>query len=246
MNPEAPLESVSNEELAAKARCGCAASFELLVRRFQVPLLRFLRRRVTCDADAEDLLQEAFIRAYHNLAGYRSPWRFSTWLFTIAHRVSVSHQRRVRSQDRRVRGAWAAAGPNVKDRPIDALATTESRKRLWDIAASVLTDEQFAAIWLYYVEGFDTRQLSRVLGKSWVSVKTMLFRARSRLTPFLRDWIEDEWGIRPDRSRAGSPAQCKPAKPQAGELNRNTILRASRPALSSRRPALAELSGGCS
>ena len=69
----------SDEELVARAQQGCAESFEELVRRYQVPLVHFLRRRGDAD-EAEDVAQEAFLRAYENLARYRPRWRFSTWL----------------------------------------------------------------------------------------------------------------------------------------------------------------------
>ncbi len=85
----------SDEELARRAQQGCAASFEQLVRRFQVPVLQFLRQR-TGAVEAEDLVQETFVRAYENLHHYRRTWRFATWLFTIARRVSINHHRRAR------------------------------------------------------------------------------------------------------------------------------------------------------
>src|SRR5580704_14119723 len=83
---ELPGTAPSNEELATKAQVGCGASFEELLRRFQVPLLSFLRH-VGPAADAEDVLQETFMRAYSRLHFYRSQWKFATWLFTIARRT---------------------------------------------------------------------------------------------------------------------------------------------------------------
>ena len=67
---QAPFDtSPSNEDLAARAQAGCLSSFEELMRRFQVPLLHFLRR-VGPDFDAEDVLQETFLRAYSQLGRY--------------------------------------------------------------------------------------------------------------------------------------------------------------------------------
>ena len=191
-------QNVSDEELARRAKGGCAASFELLVRRFQVPLLRFLNRRTRCDADAEDLLQDTFVRAYQRIGRYDDRWRFSTWLYTIAHRLAMSHHRRqkkttpVREQD----------VSRLRDSPPDPheqLAGRESRERFWEAAARVLTPEQLAAAWLYYVEGLKTRELVQVLGKSWVGVKTTLFRARRKLEPLVRQ--DSDGGVR----AAGAP-----------------------------------------
>ena len=123
------------------------------MRRYQVPLVHFLRRRGP-DDEAEDVAQEAFIRAYENLARYRPRWRFSTWLFTIARRLSVSRRRRARPMaDAAALESLAAAAPD----PADAAAENESRRRLWDVAADVLGEEQVTALWLYYVEEMPVR-----------------------------------------------------------------------------------------
>ena len=121
----------SDEELACRARQGCAESFEQLLRRFQTPVLHFLRRR-GFSADAEDLTQETFLRAYENLHQYNRRWAFSTWLFTIARRTSLNHRRRLRpTADTRAVEAALAASPA----PLENMVAEESRRRLWDRAA---------------------------------------------------------------------------------------------------------------
>ena len=97
MNRDSREMPTSDEELACRAQQGCAESFEQLLRRFQTPVLHFLRHRGFF-ADAEDLTQETFLRAYENLHRYNRRWAFSTWLFTIARRTSLNHRRR-RSPD---------------------------------------------------------------------------------------------------------------------------------------------------
>lgn len=173
--------------LVRRAQAGCRRSFEALVKRYQAPLLRFLSQRVRSLADAEDLLQETFVRAYQRLDRYRDAWRFSTWLYTIAHRLSVSHHRRSQSRPTCGPEPLASRADASAPEPGHDLAEGESRRRFWDAAATVLTDEQLAAVWLFYVEGMGAREVAAVLDKSWVSVKTMLFRARRRLEPCARE-----------------------------------------------------------
>jgi RNA polymerase sigma-70 factor, ECF subfamily len=181
---EPPLR---DEELARRARCGCRQSFDELVRRFQVRLLRFLQRRVRSDADAEDLLQETFVRAYLRLNQYDPTRAFGTWLFTIAHRLAVSHHRRSLAAAR----ADAAAGERLRNRvsvaPGWEMADQESRQHFWEKAARVLSEEQLCATWLFYVEEMPAPQIAEVLGRSWVSVKTILFRARRKLSTILSE-----------------------------------------------------------
>ena len=173
----------SDEELARRAQQGCSVGFEELVRRFQVPLLGFLRHRADGE-EAEDLVQETFVRAYQNLHRYRPAWRFPTWLFTIARRLSMNHQRRRRPRaDSAALELVEAATPG----PAELMVEEESRRRLWDLAGEVLTERQMTVTWLHYVEEMPLKEIARVAGCSHGAVKTMLFRARKKLAPLVQD-----------------------------------------------------------
>jgi len=173
----------SDEELACRAREGCADSFEQLMRRFQAPVLHFLRRR-GASCDAEDLLQETFVRAYTNLHRYRPKWRFATWLFTIARRVSINHARRERPA---ADGEPLRPAESGEPGPLEKMVAEENRRSLWDAAAKTLGQEELTAVWLYYVEEMPTRDIAAVLERSRVSVKTMMFRARRKLRILLQN-----------------------------------------------------------
>lgn len=176
------LADLNDEELARRSRAGSSSCFEELVRRFQVPLLRFLLRRTARRCDAEDILQESFVRAYECLGQYRDAWPFRTWLFTIAHRLAISHGRKVHARDE----AELTAEPAGDDEgPAERLGREEEKRGLWEAARTLLTGEQFSAVWLHYVEELPAREIARVLGRTRMAVKTMLHRARKRLLPQL-------------------------------------------------------------
>lgn len=180
--PSEPLPIPPDDEtLAERAVSGCAASFEELIRRYQVPLLHFLRQGGLA-ADAEDVAQETFIRAYANLDKFRPKWRFSTWLFTIARRLGANQRRKIRPA---ADSAALAAAACTQGDPAAAAAAKDYRERLWDVAAEILTEEQHAALWLYYVEEMPVKEIAKVLGRFVPSVKTMLHRARRKLLPVL-------------------------------------------------------------
>jgi RNA polymerase sigma-70 factor (ECF subfamily) len=190
-------EPTSDEELACLAQRGCVTSFEQLLRRFQTPVLHFLRRRGAAD-NAEDLAQDTFLRAYENLHRYDRRWPFSSWLFTIARRASINHHRRVRTEsDAAALETVLAAAPA----PLDVLVAAEDRRRLWDMAAAVLSEEQLTALWLRYVEEMPIGGIALVLERSLASVKIMLFRARKRLLPLLGEF---------DHQRQRTPQKKRP------------------------------------
>jgi RNA polymerase sigma-70 factor, ECF subfamily len=205
--PHSAEKPISNEELACRAQWGCAESLDQLLRRFQTPVLHFLRRRGS-SSDAEDLTQETFLRAFENLHRYDGRRPFATWLFTIARRTSINHSRRIRpAADQDATDAAIAAAAS----PLDVMVAAESRGRLWDRAADVLTEEQTTALWLHYAEDMPTGEIAKVLGRSWVSVKVMMFRARKRLMPLLADFDER-------MPRAASPSESRSAWPVAAKL----------------------------
>ena len=183
-----PAESPSDEQLAQQAQAGCAASFEQLVRRYQVPVLHFLRHRASA-ADVEDLAQETFVRAFEKLEHYSPSWRFAAWLFTIARRVSINHYRRARpttdsSSLEQLEGNAAE--------PHQVAIREETRRGLWAAAADVLSEEQMTAVWLYYVEDLPVEQIAKILKRSRAAVKTMMFRARRKLLPLMQEREFDE------------------------------------------------------
>jgi len=172
----------SDEELARLAQQGCSASFEELARRFQAPLLLFLRQR-TDTVEAEDLVQDTLVRAYRNLHRYRPTYRFATWLFTIARRLSINRSRQKRpTADSEALESAEARTPEAAQ----LVADEESRRHLWAMAAAVLNERQMTALWLFYVEEMSIGGIAKVLGRSRVAVKTMLHRARRKLVPHFR------------------------------------------------------------
>jgi RNA polymerase sigma-70 factor (ECF subfamily) len=173
-----PLAQSTTEACADCARTrGCVECFEELVRRFQSPLLHYLIRRTGSRHDAEDLVQETFLLAHRNLGRYRSSWRFSTWLFTIASRLACSANRRNRPE--------ISAGcrmPRTEDAgPLATVAENELRGTLWDAARQILDPDAFTALWLCYVESMPAGEIGRVLGRRANAVRILLHRARAKL-----------------------------------------------------------------
>lgn len=169
-----PLRDLRVEELVRRCRDGCEQSFAEVVRRYGPRLLAFLLQKTHNAHDAEDLVQETFIKAYENIHRYKSRWRFSTWLFTIAARLAASHNRRRQG----VHGVPKVASD--ASNPADLAGRREAGQNLWLLAAS-LSPNQYEALWLRYVQEMSIREIAKVLRKSQVNVKVLLYRARTNL-----------------------------------------------------------------
>ena len=180
MNPASHPQPQATAEACAECACrdGCADCFEELVRRFQTPLLHFLVRRGNSLHDAEDLVQETFLRAYFNLEKFRPAWRFSTWIFTIANRLAVSSRRR---KPRPMSSGKPLEAPNREMNPLISAETNEYRGNLWDAAQEILEPDAFTALWLGYVEAMPADEIGLVLGRNANAVRILMHRARTRL-----------------------------------------------------------------
>jgi RNA polymerase sigma-70 factor (ECF subfamily) len=161
-----------------RAQGGSAHAYTELVTRFEGRLYNFLRRRVRSETDAEDLAQEAFVRAWVSLDRYDPRWQFSTWLFTIADRLARTHHRR--AHDATPARLEATVDHRSAD-PARTVAVRDDARSLWAAADRLLGDRQRAALWLRIAEDLPLRDIARILGMTPVAVRVALHRARTAL-----------------------------------------------------------------
>ncbi|NIR65773.1 MAG: sigma-70 family RNA polymerase sigma factor [candidate division Zixibacteria bacterium] len=174
------LRALSPEELARRSQQGCRRSFAELAERYGISLFRFLRYKTNNIQDAEDLVQESFVRAYENIHRYNDSWKFSTWLFAIAARLASSYFRKSRSFQKieDIGSSTSEPGQMVIDK--------ETRQGLWALARG-LSMNQYQALWLKYGQDMSIKEIARVLRKSQVNVKVLLYRARINLAKKLKN-----------------------------------------------------------
>src|SRR6188474_2882903 len=93
------VAAFTDRDLVATAVSGTEGSFEELVRRYQRPISAYVYRMVGDYESALDLTQEIFIKVYNSLRRYRSEFKFSTWIYKIAHDSAVDHLRRTATRE---------------------------------------------------------------------------------------------------------------------------------------------------
>lgn len=175
-------------ELTGRARGGDAEAFRRLVERHRDRAYAVARRIVRSDADAEEVAQDAFVRAWRALPGFRGESRFSTWLHRIVVRQALD---RAETLARR-RGREAA----LDDAPASAAAVEDAndfeathRARRLDALVDGLTPAQRAAVTLFYHEDHSVERTAEILQLPVNTVKTHLRRAREALRT---GWLAQE------------------------------------------------------
>ena len=167
----------TDAELVSRAQGGSASAFERLVERYQERLLRFLVTRCATRDDAEDALQDTFVKAFRYLDTYNPRWQFSTWLYRIAMRnaanIASRNPMRVADVDTEV----ADDAPGL----LQECIRESERENLWLTAKRLLSDEVYAAMWFRYAEDMPVKEISRALGRPQAWTRVSLLRARKRL-----------------------------------------------------------------
>ena len=173
-----PLEgSADDAALVARARRGEAAAFEALVRRHYRPAFATAMALSGTREDAEDICQDAFIKALERLDDCRQPERVGAWLLQIVRNRAHNHRawRKVRETEP-IEERDAA----VADDPHRAMRRDELRRKL-ESALGTLTELQRQVVLLHDLEGMAHKEVAELLDISDVSSRQHLFVARRLL-----------------------------------------------------------------
>lgn len=176
-----PDSQPQDEPLVLKAQQGDLGAFEELIRHHQQPLFSFVFRMVNNPADAEELCQQTFIRAWQKLSSFKRKSSFKTWLYRIAINLTLNYKTRTRPAE-----------------PLDKLQLSDTasepqqeyhqrlKARLVQEALLQLPPDQRTAIVLKVYENLSYREIARIMGKSVRAVDSLLVRARIRLKTLLQ------------------------------------------------------------
>ncbi len=182
------FNELSDEDLVTYVHHGEDQAFAALVQRHNRRLFRVARGVLRDDAEAEDAVQEAYLRAYSALAGFRGAARLSTWLTRIVLNVALARLRQrppaqdLEALDRALqRGASCVLlFPGATPSPEAAVAQAEIR-RLLERAVDDLPDRFRLAFMMRDIEEMSTDETAESLGIRPATVKTRLHRARRLL-----------------------------------------------------------------
>lgn len=222
----AVLNGDDEATLVAQARNGFPAAIEQLVGRYERRLFRLAQNVTGNHEDAEECVQNAFVKAFQNLASFRGDSRFYTWLVRIAVNESLMKIRRRRFTELSIDAALSDAegedhvtpyrlkdwGPNPEER--------YSREELREILATAISELHpgYRVVFqLRDIEGFSTEETAQTLDLSIAAVKTRLRRARLWLRNLLSARFQSS-NILGERSR--QPETCRGSGRRAIEAKR--------------------------
>jgi len=181
----APQNVAVDRDLVATALSGHEGSFEELVRRYQRPISAYVYRMVGDYDSALDLTQEIFIKIYGSLARYRPEFKFSTWIYKIAHNCAVDHLRRHQGREQSL---MVGTDSDAYELPLESGLLTpeqesERKERRGEIETVVrsLPAAYRELIILRHSQDLTYEEIVEVTGLPLGTVKNRLFRARDMM-----------------------------------------------------------------
>lgn len=166
------IEKVQNSDIQA---------FSFLVEKHKDMVFSIAFRILKNREDAEELAQDAFIKAYQSLGTFRGESRFGTWLYRIAYNAAVSRSRKkqmvLSELDHRI----------IENYPTDEMSdeldrlSDEDQKKIVDGLLDTLNPEENSLIMLYYYDNLPTEEIGEIMGLTQSNVKVKLHRLRKKL-----------------------------------------------------------------
>jgi RNA polymerase sigma-70 factor (ECF subfamily) len=179
--------SVTDKQLVVRVQKGDKGAFDLLVIKYQQKIMSLISRYVRDADEVQDVAQEAFIKAYRALPGFRGDSAFYTWLYRIAINTAknhlVSRSRRPPGSDVDVEDAqYLEGGDALRDRetPENALFGEELREKVNE-ALDALPDDLRTAVTLREFDGLSYEEIAEVMECPVGTVRSRIFRAREAI-----------------------------------------------------------------
>jgi len=190
--------SAADEQLVQEALAGSQRAYGELVRRFERPVYNLVARMVRDRTLAEDLAQDAFVKAFSRLDSYQpAQGKFSNWLFKIAHNTTIDHLRRaeldtvpIDAGDPEATDYHAILSDPDAPSPFDRALCSDLGEALGG-AVERLRPEYREVIVLRHQEGMAYEEIADIAGLPLGTVKTYIHRARKELAALLS---EAGWG----------------------------------------------------
>jgi RNA polymerase sigma-70 factor (ECF subfamily) len=188
----------TDEELVARAQGGDVESFNQLIVRWERPIYALAYRVIGREEDARDVCQDAFLRAYRALPGFKGQAKFSSWLYRIALNLCrdwIRRQRRAPVQQLpEDTDASELAGETGPVESIEELVARRELTAIVEEAMSVLSEEQRTAIILKEYHGMTFQEIADMQGCPLSTVKTRLYQGLS----LLRRRLEQQGQVVPE------------------------------------------------
>ena len=186
------MHQPTDDQLIKDTLAGNTRAYGTLVFRYQDFIYTIVLRMVKTSQEAEEVAQDAFIKAFESLETFRGDSKFSSWLYSIAYRKALDFLRK----KRRMR-TTEMIEDKMEHTFLDtenALKVLEAKERKEQVEACIqeLPEEDAAIITFYYYEELSIKEISKIVNLTENNVKVKLYRGRKKLFTSLKQYVLPE------------------------------------------------------
>ncbi len=195
------MSDKSDRNLVRRAKAGEIGAFDALVEKYQHRILKLAGRYVSDRTARQDVVQEAFIKAWRNIKTFRGDSQFYTWLFRITVNTAMNYLAAARRRPEHTLPPGDEEDPSMDDMQAD-LDTPEGEVEAEEVSAIVneviseLSEDLRVAITLRELEGMSYEQIAYIMNCPIGTVRSRIFRAREAIDERLRPILDDSSGGR--------------------------------------------------
>lgn len=178
------MKNLTDIEIIESIKKGNTADFSLLINRYKDRAFNLLKRLLKNEMDAEEALQDSFLKTYNSINSFRYEAQFSTWFYKIVYNTALT---KINSKRRRIEKEMLSIDENLDLATYDneIYSTAENPREYILKMIDKLPIRNALVIILYYVDGLSIQEISKVLDISIVNTKVLLHRSRNALRDLL-------------------------------------------------------------
>lgn len=174
------MKNISDFEIIESVKKGNSADFSILIDRYKNKAFSLLRRMLKNDFDAEEVLQDCFLKAFNSLSSFKHEAKFSTWFYKIVYNTALT---KISSKKRKTENEMSSVDEHFNLEYNSDIKEFDNK----DLSALInklinqLPENYSAVISMFYLDEMSCEEISEVMKTSVSNVKVMLYRSRNSL-----------------------------------------------------------------
>ena len=186
------MKKLSDQEIIDSVKLGNQSDYSIIVDRYKDKAFSLLKKMLKNEQDAEESLQDCFLKAYNSLSGFKGEAKFSTWFYRIVYNTALT---KLSSKKRKTENEMSSVHEHF-DLKSDYDYNISERKDMSELINELvnkLPEKHSAIINLFYLDEMSCEEISKVLNISLSNVKVMLHRSRNALKDIIikNDLVEE-------------------------------------------------------
>ncbi len=178
------MKNLSDLEIVESVKKGNTGDFALIVDRYKDKGFNLLKRMLKNEMDAEEALQDSFLKAFNSLSGFRQDSSFSTWFYKVTFNTGLT---KLSSKKRKIESEMTSIDEHfdLGDYDYEVYGSSNNVKEYVQKMVDKLPVRNALVIILFYIDGLSLNEISQVMGLSLVNTKVLLYRSRNALRDLL-------------------------------------------------------------